>query len=68
MNQSYSFLGRADAAWCAAFHQRHRISLEVLANLAQLPTTGAWVLVGGPINRHGAGSTSTIWAVIPPGC
>jgi kynurenine formamidase len=47
------------------FHQ-HRISLENLANLAALPTTGAWVLVGGPINRRGSGSTATIFGVIPP--
>ena len=48
-------------------YQRHRISLEILANLAALPTTGAWVLAGGPINRHGAGSTATIFGMIPPG-
>ena len=32
-------------------YQRRRISLEILANLAKLPTTGAWVLAGGPIHR-----------------
>src|SRR4051794_34250846 len=47
------------------FH-RHRISLENLNNLADLPTTGAWVLVGGPINKNGSGSTATIWGVVPP--
>ena len=48
-------------------YQRHRISLEILANLKALPTTGAWVLAGGPINRKGAGSTANIFGVIPPG-
>jgi kynurenine formamidase len=46
-------------------YDQRRISLENMANLAQLPTTGAWVLVGGPINRHGSGSTATIFGVIP---
>ncbi|MEU0877027.1 cyclase family protein [Lentzea sp. NPDC005914] len=48
-------------------YQRRRISLEILANLRKLPTTGAWVLAGGPINRKGAGSTATIFGLIPPG-
>ena len=45
---------------------RHRISLENLANLSQLQATGAWVLVGGPRNGNGSGSTATIFGVIPP--
>ena len=48
-------------------YRRHRISLEVLANLARLPTTGAWVLAGGQINRGGSGSTALVFGVIPPG-
>lgn len=48
-------------------YHRHRISLENLANLKQLPATGARVLVGGPINRRGSGSTATIYALVPPG-
>jgi kynurenine formamidase len=47
-------------------YQRHRISLEILANLAALPPTGAYVLCGGAINRNGAGSTATIYGVLPP--
>jgi kynurenine formamidase len=47
-------------------YNRHRISLEILANLADLPTTGAWILCGGHINRNGAGSTALIYGVIPP--
>jgi kynurenine formamidase len=47
-------------------YRRHRISLEVLANLAELPETGAWILAGGHINRHGSGSTALVFGVIPP--
>ena len=47
-------------------HQRHRISVEVLANLAALPPTGAHLLCGGQINRGGSGSTALIYGVLPP--
>ncbi|GGL19336.1 cyclase family protein [Mangrovihabitans endophyticus] len=47
-------------------YRRHRISLEVLANLAALPATGAYVLCGGAINRAGSGSTALIYGLIPP--
>ncbi|MBT8226078.1 MAG: cyclase family protein [Dactylosporangium sp.] len=47
-------------------YRRHRISLEVLANLASLPPTGAWILAGGQINRAGTGSPAQIFGVIPP--
>lgn len=46
-------------------YRRHRISLEILANLGDLPPRGGWVLAGGPINRHGAGSTANIIGFIP---
>lgn len=48
-------------------YRRHRISLEVLANLAALPATGAHVLCGGTINRAGSGSAATIYGVLPAG-
>lgn len=49
-------------------YQRHRISLEILANLAELPATGAHVLCGGHINKAGAGSTALIYGIVaPPG-
>ena len=47
-------------------YRRHRISLEVLANLAALPPTGAHILCGGQINRAGSGSTALIYALLPP--
>jgi kynurenine formamidase len=47
-------------------HRRHRISVEVLANLAALPPAGAYLLCGGQINRAGSGSTALIYGVLPP--
>ncbi|OZC60912.1 cyclase [Rhodococcus sp. 15-725-2-2b] len=46
-------------------YDRRRISLENLTNLESIPTTGAYVLVGGPINRAGSGSPATIFGLIP---
>jgi len=46
-------------------YREHRISLEILANLAKLPTTGAWVLVGGTVNHKGSGSPASIYALMP---
>ena len=54
-----------DFAVSIALYDRHRISLENLANLAALPPTGARVLVGGPIHRNGSGSTAMIYGVLP---
>ncbi|SNY49097.1 cyclase family protein [Paractinoplanes atraurantiacus] len=48
-------------------YQEHRISLEVLANLAELPPTGAYILCGGQINKAGSGSTALIYGLLPPG-
>ncbi|RJO77898.1 cyclase family protein [Nocardia panacis] len=45
-------------------YQEHRISLECLANLADLPPTGAWVLVGGLRYRAGSGSPATIFGLV----
>jgi kynurenine formamidase len=46
-------------------YRRHRISLEVLANLAALPPTGAHILCGGHINRAGSGSPALIYGLLP---
>jgi kynurenine formamidase len=45
-------------------YHEHRISLENLNNLAALPTKGAYILVGAPINVNGSGSTATIYGVL----
>jgi kynurenine formamidase len=44
---------------------RRRISLENLNNLRALPTRGANVLVGSPINKAGSGATATVMGVLP---
>ncbi|WNV84515.1 cyclase family protein [Umezawaea sp. Da 62-37] len=56
-----------DSAYTASklLYREHRISLEVLANLAELPPTGAWVLVGGTVNRGGSGSPASVYALMP---
>ncbi|WP_109525069.1 cyclase family protein [Nocardia aurea] len=46
-------------------YRDHRISLECMANLAELPHTGAWILVGGPLYRAASGSPATIFALLP---
>ncbi|WP_092599670.1 cyclase family protein [Actinopolyspora xinjiangensis] len=46
-------------------YRRHRISLEVLANLESLPVTGGWVLAGGPLHRNGSGATATVFGMVP---
>jgi kynurenine formamidase len=45
-------------------YRRHRISLEILANLGNLPPHGAHILCGGSINKAGSGSTATIYGVL----
>ena len=44
---------------------RHRLTLENLTGLGQLPPAGAWVVVGGPRNHNGSGSPATIYALVP---
>ena len=44
---------------------RHRLTLENLTGLGQLPPAGAWVVVGGPCNHNGSGSPATIYALVP---
>jgi kynurenine formamidase len=54
----------SDYGVSVTLYDRRRISLENLANLAGLPTTGAHVLVGSPINKAGSGAPATIFGVI----
>jgi len=45
--------------------RRHRFTLENLTNLGSMPTTGGWVVIGGPRNRHGSGAPSTVFGLSP---
>lgn len=44
---------------------RHRFTLENLANLKDMPTTGGWIVIGGPRNGNGSGAASTIFGLVP---
>jgi kynurenine formamidase len=45
--------------------RRHRLTLENLTNLDQLPPTGAYVVMGSPRNVNGSGAPGTIFGFIP---
>ncbi len=43
----------------------HRIHLENLAGLGQMPPVGGWVVVGGVRNQGGSGSPATVFGLVP---
>ena len=45
-------------------YREHRLSLEVLANLADLPARDFTVVVGGFITENGSGSPASIYTLI----
>jgi kynurenine formamidase len=45
--------------------RKHRFTLENLTNLGSLPTTGAWIVIGGPRNRNGTGAPSSVIGLVP---
>jgi kynurenine formamidase len=45
--------------------RRHRFTLENLTHLGALPTTGAWIVFGGPRNLDGSGAPSTVFGLVP---
>lgn len=54
-----------DFAVSKLLYQEHRLSLEVLANLDQLPSRDFWIVAGGFINVGGSGSPASIYALTP---
>lgn len=44
-------------------YQKHRISLELLANLDAIPYSHFYIMVGGNIHKNGSGSPATIYAL-----
>jgi kynurenine formamidase len=44
---------------------RHRFTLENLANLKEMPATGGWIVIGGPRNARGSGAPSTVFGLVP---
>jgi kynurenine formamidase len=45
--------------------RKHRFTLENLTNLGAMPATGAWIVIGGPRNRHGTGAPSSVIGLVP---
>lgn len=45
--------------------RRHRVTIENLTNLDELPPTGAWIVLGSPRNVHGSGAPGTVFGLIP---
>ena len=45
--------------------QDHRIHLENLAGLSEMPPTGGWIITGGIRVRAGSGSPATVFGLIP---
>jgi kynurenine formamidase len=43
----------------------HRIHLENLAGLGEMPPAGGWIIVGGVRIRGGSGSPATVFGLIP---
>ena len=45
--------------------REHRIHLENLTGLEEMPPNGGWVVVGGVRNRNGSGGPATVFGLIP---
>jgi kynurenine formamidase len=43
----------------------HRMHLENLCGLGQMPAAGGWIIVGGTRISHGSGSPATVFGLIP---
>lgn len=56
----------ADTAYAVSklLYREHRISLEILANLDQVPEGGFHILAGGAVHHRGPGSPATIYALL----
>jgi kynurenine formamidase len=45
--------------------REHRIHLENLAGLGEMPPSSGWIIVGGIRIRGGSGSPATVFGLIP---
>ena len=45
--------------------REHRIHLENLSGLGEMPPSGGWIIVGGIRIRGGSGSPATVFGLIP---
>jgi kynurenine formamidase len=57
----------ADTAFAAnqALLRDHRMHLENLRGLAELPPAGSWIIVGGIRTQAGSGSPATVFGLVP---
>jgi kynurenine formamidase len=57
----------ADTAFAAnqLLLRAHRLHLENLCGLGQMPPTGGWIVIGGLRIRSGSGSPATVFGLIP---
>jgi kynurenine formamidase len=57
----------ADTAFAAnqLLLQEHRLHLENLCGLSQMPPAGGWIIIGGLRIRAGSGSPATVFGLIP---
>jgi len=57
----------ADTAFAAnrLLLQEHRLHLENLCGLSQMPPVGGWIIIGGLRIRAGSGSPATVFGLIP---
>jgi kynurenine formamidase len=57
----------ADTAFAAnqVLLREHRLHLENLCGLGQMPPSGGWVVIGGLRIRAGSGSPATVFGLIP---
>jgi kynurenine formamidase len=44
---------------------KHRVTIENLTHLGELPALGAWVVLGSPRNVHGSGAPGSVFAFLP---
>jgi kynurenine formamidase len=45
--------------------REHRVTIENLTHLGQLPPMGAWIVLGSPRNVNGSGAPGTVFALVP---
>jgi kynurenine formamidase len=55
----------ADFALGVAEIKDHRLHLENLCGLNQMPPAGGWIIIGGLRIRAGSGSPATVFGLIP---
>jgi kynurenine formamidase len=57
----------ADTAFAAnqSLLQEHRLHLENLCGLSQMPSAGGWIIIGGLRIRAGSGSPAAVFGLVP---